>query len=414
MAALGFASGLPYAIANETSTAMLAEMKIDRSTVGLLGAIGTLYAFKFLWSPIVDARAVPGLGHLGRRRSWLFLTQLLLVVLLVGLAFAAPSGKGSPLTMFAIVLVAVAFISATQDIVVNAWTVDTFARRELGIGSAMSVGGYRVALLVGAAVAMQLAALVGWRGAFVALAAMMGVGLCATLLAREPSESMAEPVGFLASLGAPINELVVRLGTGLLVVAGMVLLFRLPDQLGNAMQKLLLLETLEYEKTQYGYVRNGIGLAATILGSLIGGAVVARFGIVRALVAGALLQAASNLGFAWLATAVVPLGGTPQPWLSQSILQLLAVTSFENLCAGFVSTAFVAWLMSLCNRRFAATQYAILSGAMAFTGGIATGLSGFLAEATSWTTFFTWTAIAGIPSLALAMLAGRVTVRSET
>lgn len=412
MAALGFASGLPYAIANETSTVLLAELRIERSTIGLLGAIGTLYSFKFLWSPLVDAGPVPGLAALGRRRSWLLALQVPLAILIGSLAFVAPTSAAAPLAGFAAMLVVIAFLSATLDIVVNAWTVDRFPPRELGIGSSMSVGGYRIALLVGGAAAMQCAATFGWSAAFIAMAACLGVGIVATLLAEEPEGEPTTHANYAASLVSPIVELVGRLGPGLLLVAAMVLLFRLPDQLGAVMQKSLLLDTLGYEKAQYGIIRNGVGLAATIVGSLLGGALVARFGIIRALVGGAVLQAVSNLGFAWIAVTIEPLGGVAQPWTSWPAIALLCVGCVENLCGGAVATVFVAWLMSLCDRRHAATQYAILSGAMAFTGGIASGASGFIAERTTWPAFFCWTAVAGIPGIALAAAAAFVRRRA--
>lgn len=408
MAALGFASGLPYAVANETSTVLLAELSIKPATIGMLGAIASLYSFKFLWSPLVDARPFPGLGFLGHRRSWLLATQVSLAVLIASLGPLAPNAKDAPLAAFAAMLVAVAFVSATLDIVVSAWTVESFPRRELGIGSSMSVAGYRIALLVGGAAAMQCAALIGWSWAFVGLGVTMGVGTLATLMSREPAIDRPERESYSMALVAPFRDLISRLGPALLLAAAMVLLFRLPDQLGATMQKSLLLDTLGYEKAQYGYVRNGFGLAATLIGSLAGGACVARFGLVRTLVLAAVLQATSNLGFAWLAGAVTPLGGAVQPWGSAPILSLLAVGSFENLCGGAVATAFVAWLMSLCDRRYAATQYAILSGAMAFTGGIASAISGHLVERMSWPAFFALTALVGVPGVGLALLTGRV------
>lgn len=414
MAALGFASGLPFAVANETASSLLAAIKVNRETIGLLGAIGTLYAFKFLWSPLVDARPVPGLARLGRRRSWLVATQGTLLVLIATLALAAPEAAAAPLMPFAAILVAIALVSATQDLVVNAWTVETFPRRELGVGSAASVTGYRVALVLGGAVALQIAASIGWNAAFAALAAGMGVGLAAALASREPaaSEEVSRPT-IVEAFVRPVGDLLGRAGVAIPIVAAMVLLFRLPDQLGSQMQKSLLLETLEYPLGQYGVVRNGIGLGATILGSFIGGGLVVRSGLATALVVGAVLQAASNLGFAWLAGAVAPMGGDPQSWLSPPILALLAAACFENLCGGLVATAFVAWLMSLCARRHAAAQYAILSGGMAFTGGIAVGISGYLAARTSWPAFFAISALAGIPGILLAILAGRVRIRSD-
>jgi PAT family beta-lactamase induction signal transducer AmpG len=414
MAALGFASGLPFAVANETASALLAALKVDRETIGLLGAIGTLYALKFLWSPLVDARPMPGLARLGRRRSWLVATQGSLIALIAVLAFAAPQAATAPLLPFAGLLVAIALVSATQDLVVNAWTVETFPRRELGVGSATSVTGYRIALVFGGAVALQVAASIGWNAAFAVLASGMGVGLAAALASREPSASTAElPPTLAQAFVVPVRDLARRAGATIPLVAAMVLLFRLPDQLGGQMQKSLLLETLEYPLGQYGIVRNGIGLGATILGSFIGGGLVISVGLARALLVGAVLQAASNLGFAWLAGAVAPMGGEVQSWLSPSILALLAAACFENLCGGLVATVFVAWLMSLCARRHAAAQYAILSGGMAFTGGIAVGLSGYLAARCSWPAFFVLSALAGIPGILLALLAARIAIRSD-
>jgi PAT family beta-lactamase induction signal transducer AmpG len=413
MSALGFASGLPYAIANETSSALLAELKIDRSTIGLLGAIGVIYSFKFLWSPLIDARAAHGLERLGRRRSWLLVTQLPLAALIACLGIVAPSTATSPLTLFAALLVAIAFLSATLDIVVNAWTIDSFSTPELGIGSSMSVTGYRIALLAGGTAALHLATSFGWPFAFMAMGVAMAIGVAATILSREPNVEVGPSTGGMQSLLEPLRELFVRLGTGSIIVAAMVLLFRLPDQLGGVMQKSLLLDTLGYDRVQYGYVRNGIGLAATIVGSLAGGAIVARFGIFRTLLLAAVLQAASNLGFAWIAVAIQPLGKEVVPWLSQPILALFAVSGFENICGGAVATAFVAWLMSLCDRRHAATQYAILSGAMAFAGGIATGTSGYIANGLGWPAFFAFTAAAGIPGIAIAAATRYVRTRES-
>ncbi|MFO0827441.1 MAG: MFS transporter [Phycisphaerales bacterium] len=404
MSALGFASGLPFAIANETSGVLLAEMKIDRTTIGTLGAIGSIYAFKFVWSPLVDAVPVPGLSWLGRRRSWLVATQVPMIAAIAMLAVTMPGSVDASLRGFLAVLIVLAILSATQDIVVNAWTVDAFPRREVGIGSAMSVAGYRVALLAGGAAAPVIAAWAGWSVAFVSMAALLGVGLVTTLLAPEPLVAERSPRGG-DSLFEPAGELFHRLGAWFFGVVLLVLLLRLPDQLGNAMQKPLLLDTLGYAKEQYGVLRNGVGLFATLAGSFLGGIAVARFGMFATLVVGAILAALSNLGFAWLAVSVAPMGGTPQPWTAAPMMRLLAVGAFENLTGGMVATAFVAWLMSLCARRHAATQYAILSGAMAFSGGVASWASGHLSKAMSWPQFFVVTAVAGIPGLLLVPFA---------
>jgi PAT family beta-lactamase induction signal transducer AmpG len=409
MAGLGFASGLPFAIINETSTARLAQLGVDRTTIGLLGAISSVYAFKFLWAGFVDARSVPWLAAFGRRRSWLIATNAVLVVLIALLAFFVPATKTDALMPFAAMLVAMSVLSATFDLAVNAWTIERFPRRELGVGSSLSVTGYRIALLVGGLVALSVATRFGWPQAFLVLAAMQSIGLVALLVDRDRGaggDRTAESTpGLVEAFRAPIVDLVGRLGVGILLIVALVLVFRLPDQLATPMQKPLLLDTLGYEPEQFGVLRNGIGLAATILGSLAGGALVVRFGLVRAMLVACLAQAASNLGFAWIAVAVEPLGGVAQPWTSWPVVALGLVSILESGCGGLVGTVFVAFLMALCDRRFAALQYALLTSLMALSGGVASAASGFLAGA--WPAFFIGTALAGLPGLVLAALAGR-------
>jgi len=415
MAALGFASGLPYSITNETASVRLAELKIDPATIGLIGAIAGVYSLKFLWAAIVDARPVPGLASFGRRRSWLLATQIPLIIAIAALAWLMPPEKDSPLLPMAITLFAIGALSATQDIVVGAWTVDAFPKRELGIGSAMTVAGYRIALLVGGLFALSIAKRLGWPAAFLALAAMMSIGMVVTLFSREPAVETPPPQPLMRAFRAPIIDLARRIGFGLVIVTLFVLVYRLPDQLGNPMQKSLLLDTLGYEKEQYGVFRNAVGLGAMLLGAFLGGGFVARFGLLRTLLIGAMLQALSNLGFAWLAQVVVPLHGNVQPWLSWPMQALTLVSGIENLCGGFVGTAFVAYLATLCTPRYAATQYALLTGVMAFAGAIASERSGHLANfLNDWPAYFAWTAVAGVPGAVLVYSAVRCLTRDSS
>jgi len=413
MASLGFASGLPYAVANETSGLLLADLKVDRTAIGLLGAIAGIYSFKFLWSPLVDARPVPGLGFLGLRRSWLVATQLPLVLLVALLGTLAPAGAEAGTLAFGMAIALLTFLSATQDITVNAWTIDSFPRRELGIGTAASVAGYRVALLAGGSLAPIVAGLAGWNAAFLFLAGLMAVGLVTSLAAREPDLDGDRPASApgLAALAEPVREFLAFAGRRLVPVALFVLLFRLPDQLANAMQKPFLLEELGYSKEQYGVIRNALGIGATLVGAAIGGGLVARFGLVRALLACGVAQAASNLGFVWLATGEGA-GGQALPWSSPAMVSLGAVALVESLSGGMVATAFVAWLMSLCSRRFAATQYALLTGLVAVSQSIASGISGPLSKDLGWLAFFLATVAVAAPGLALIRPAARA-VRPE-
>lgn len=409
MMALGFSSGLPFAVTGETAGILLVERSVDVQTIGAVGGIASIYAFKFLWSPVVDVIPVPGLAWLGRRRSWLLATQLPLMVGIALLAAVLPSGPAAPLHMFIMLLLGIAVLSATQDIVVNAWTVDAFPRRDVGIGSAMSVAGYRVALLAGGTLAPFVAVFAGWPAAFLSMAALMATGLVAAIIAAEPApqaapdETRSRFVG--EGLILPVREIASRLRGWFILVIVLAVAVRLPDQLASSMQKPLLLASIQYEMAQYGVVRNGLGLVATLLGSLFGGIGVARLGLLPTLIIGVVAAALSNLGFAWMAIGVAPLAKEIQPWFSQPMFALVAVGTLENFSAGLAATAFVAWLMSLCARRYAATQYAILSGAMAFSGGIASWASGYLAKAMSWPAFFTLTALAGVPALLLLPIA---------
>jgi PAT family beta-lactamase induction signal transducer AmpG len=405
MVTLGFASGLPNTIATETASAYLAKVGFDTATIGWIGAISSIYAYKFLWAPFVDARPLPGLTNLGRRRSWLLALQCALALGIASLAIVLPASHEERVGGFASILILVAFLSATLDIVVSAWTVNAFPGRALGVGGSLSVIGYRAAMLAAGAIGLQLAGLAGWRWAFVGLGLVMAVTALAPVLSPEPSANRAEPVSYARSLIEPVLELWKRLGLALLLVVAITFLFRLPDQLTRSMQQPFLLSHLQFELTQFGWVRQGAGIPATLAGAILGGAAIVRFGMFRTLVVAGVLQALSNLGFAWLGLAIAPLDGSHQPWLSTPILSMLAVGTFENLCGGAVATVFVAWLMSLCDQRHAATQYAILSGGMAFTGGLASGLSGYLAASMTWPAFFAVTALAGIPGIALALAA---------
>lgn len=405
MAALGFAAGLPYTVVTETSGALLAELRIDRTSIGLLGAVGSVYAFKFLWSPLVDSRAIPFLR--GRRRPWLLLTQGAIVPLIVACAFTAPSSASASLAAFVWPLFLMACLSATQELVTTGWTVDAFRGREIGLGSSLYVAGYRVALVAAGTAALAIADRWGWTAAFVAMAALMAIGPIVALVAREPHrEAATEPGSVLETFIAPLSELLRRLGPAAIVVFAFTLVFRLPDQLGMQMQKPFLLDTLGFNLTQYGVVRNGIGLAATIVGSLVGGALAVRFGMMRALVIAGILQALSNLGFAWMAEAIPPLDKTVQPWLSAPVLSLVVVSSVESGCGGLVAAAFVAWLMSLCSPRFGASQYALLTAGFSLAAAIASAVSGYLAQ--EWTPFFVMTAVAAVPGLLLLPFAVRV------
>lgn len=430
MLALGFASGLPNTVVTETAGLWLAALKAPPATLGFLGAVGGIYSFKFLWAPLVDARAVPGAAFLGRRRSWLLAAQLACMAGIAAMALAGPEDADSSLRPMAAALLATAFVSATLDVVVNAWTVDAFPRKALGIGSAMSVTGYRMAMLAAGAAAPFVAVHAGWRAATAAMALFLLPSLAAALLSREPPGSPPPRRGLRESLAEPALELWRRIARGAgggagsdaaaapearrRVIAGLafVALFRLPDQLAAAMQKSLILTTLQYSPDQYAVLRNGVGLAATLAGAALGGAAVLRLGRGRALLLAGILQALSNGGFMLLAQ--LPHGdGVARPWSSMDMVSLGAVATVENLCGGLVATVFVAYLMSLCSHAWSAAQYAILTGVMAAAGAIASAASGPLAERLGWTVFYGLTIAASVPGLLLIPAAAALVAPSS-
>jgi len=226
---------------------------------------------------------------------------------------------------------------------------------------------------------------------------------CAPLLVfavNEPHrDGASSSEGALRAFVEPARELLGRLGGAAILLFVFIVVFRLPDQLATPMQKPLLLDTLEYDLEQFGIARNGIGLFATIAGSLAGGVLVVRIGLVRSLVVAGILQAVSNLGFAWIASAVQPVGHQYLAWMSFPMLALFGVSAIESACGGLVGTVFVAWLMSLCAPRFGASQFALLTAGFALANGLASAVSGFIAD--DWKTYFVITAVAGAPGLLL-------------
>ena len=381
---LGFASGLPAPLLADTLKAWLTDVGTGITEIGLVGLLVTLpFWAKFAWAPLMDRYVPP---FLGRRRGWLLVTQVLLVGALGVLALTDPSAS---LTRVAVAAGVVAFLSASQDIVADAYRADVLPPDERGAGSAVFVSGYRVAMIVGGAGALLLVGRHGlsWHATYGILALLLTVGIAATLAApetagtgeRAPSlaDAMVQPlVGFFAT---PQGRLT------LLVAA----LFKLPDALAGAVTVPFLLRDLGFDKVVVGEIRQAFGFGLTIVGALAGGWVVARAGIVRSLWVFGVLQAVSNLGFLVLAR-VGPDRDT-----------LVGVVAVESLCGGLTTAGFLAFLISRCDPRHSATQFALLTSLMVAAGGAASAASGYLQERLGWEQYFLATVTAGIPGMAL-------------
>ncbi|MFO0784576.1 MAG: MFS transporter [Phycisphaerales bacterium] len=401
LAALGFAGGLPNLVATSVAPLWCADVKWGVDWVGLLALLQLPYALKVLWAPVVDRMRLPVLGRLGQRRSWLAASAVCMSVLLAVAAAVGP-GDGSDAAhslLFAVVLTCMVAFSATYDIVADAYRAESLAPTQLGAGAGVFVSGYRVAFVVVGAGILVLADHLGWN-----LALACAVPLCAAVLvavwrAAEPVRAAPVGGGVAEEFAAPVRVFVQQWGARILLLLAFVLLFRLPDQLANAMTAPLLRNGLNYSVSDIGWTRQALGFACTIAGALAGGWLVARWGIMRSLWVFAVLQAASNAGFLLLAWAY---GATVADSQAHgAVWALVPVIAVENVAGGMVAAGFVAYLMSVCSRAHVATQYALLTAIMAAGGALAGSVSGLLARQLDFTAFFAVSVAAGLPGIAL-------------
>jgi len=388
---LGFSSGLPLALTGGTLQAWMTVEGVDLATIGIFTLVGVPYTWKFLWSPLMDRYVPP---FLGRRRGWLVLTQLALAALIAGMAVASPR---QDLAWIALLAVLVAFTSASQDIVVDAYRADIARPAQRGLAAAFTVVGYRVAMLTSGAAALVLVAgsgfvpALGWRNTYLVMAGLMAAGALVTLWGPEPEADVPVPRTLEEAFWAPLREFFSRPGAWVLLA--LVVLYKLGDAFAGSLTTAFLLRGAGFPLDVVGYVNKGMGLAATIFGALFGGALMVRLGLYRALMTFGVLQALSNLGFMALAAA-----GKSYP------LMLFAV-GFENLTGGMGTAAFVALMMALCDRRFTATQYALISALSAFGRVYVGPAAGFATDpkhlGLTWATFFLSTFVVALPGLLL-------------
>lgn len=380
---LGFASGLPLALTSGTLQAWATVENVSLRDIGFLTLVGSAYTLKFLWAPLIDRYAPP---ILGRRRGWMLLTQLLLAVAIMGMGLLSPSSALLPLALLA---VGVALLSASQDIAFDAYCTDVLRKEERGAGAAVKVLGYRLAMLTSGGLALILAdSWLGWGHTYVLMGALMGALALATLWAPEPEVPAAAPRSLALAVAEPFREFFGRPGAvGLLLL---IVLYKLGDAFAGALSTTFLIRAAGFSATEVGTVNKVLGLAATIFGALAGGALMARWGLYRALMIFGLLQAVSNLGY-WLIS------------VSPGNLWLMAgAVGIENLCGGLGTAAFVGLLMALCRQQFSATQFALLSALSAVGRTYLAGpLTPWLVEGLGWPGFFMLTVAIALPGLFL-------------
>ena len=381
---LGFSSGLPLALTSGTLQAWLTVAGIDIRTIGIFALVGLPYTFKFLWSPLMD-RFVP--PWLGRRRGWMIISQFCLMVAIGAIAAISPNELVWLLGMLAFM---VAFLSASQDIAFDAYRADILRPSERGLGAALSVFGYRVAMLVSGALALITAERIGWQGTYLVMAVLMTVGMVTTFLSPEPEGVAETPKTVTSAIVDPLREFLARRAALSLLL--LIVLYKLGDAFAGTLTTAFLIRGLGFSVSEVGVINKGLGLIALLLGALSGGALMVRLRMYQSLLWFGLLQAITNLGF--MALAVV----------GKDYLGMALVVALENFAGGMGTAAFVALLMALCDHRFTATQFALLS-ALAAIGRVLVGpASGYLVEAIGWTDFFLLTFFSALPGLGLLWL----------
>lgn len=419
---LGFSAGLPLLLVLGTLSFRLREAGLDRTTIGYLSWVGLAYGFKWCWAPLVDRLPIPGLTRwMGRRRSWLLVSQLCIVAALCGMALADPRSQLDVVVWCAL---AVAFASATQDIALDAFRIESADARRQGALAATYQTGYRLAMIWAGAGVLWLAARAevapavaavtqaaaapgalyqqaAWTTAYLVMAASMAVGVVTVLFSREPARVELPPARNLAewlrgALVEPFADFLRRHRGHALLILLLIGIYRISDVVMGIMANPFYVD-MGYTKDEVAAVTKVYGVIMTLVGAFIGGALSLRLGVMRVLMLGAVLSAASNLLFAWLAGH------------GHDVQALVMVISADNLSAGVASAAFIAYLSSLTNVSYSATQYALFSSMMLLAPKWLAGYSGAFVDAFDYPTFFLATAALGLPVLLVIALASRFT-----
>jgi len=418
IALLGFSAGLPFLLVFSTLTAWLRDVGVERTTIGFFAWVGITYSIKVFWSPVVDRVRLPILRRIGQRRSWILLGQVGIATGLVLMSLVNPLDS---LMVVAIAALLVAFSSATQDVALDAFRIESAAIELQGAMSAAYIFGYRLALLMAGAGALYIAEFSNWALAYLCMAGLMLVGVVAIIWADEPERAslkerneielelvdkiMGRPMNMASrshwqrwlygAVICPLLEFFQRNGKFALLILTFIAVFRLSDITMGVMANPFYLD-LGYSKADVASVAKVFGFFMTIFGSALCGIMVVKIGIMRPLLIGAIMIASTNLLFAGLAYV----GGEETP----ALWYLAVVISLDNLSGGIASTAFVAYLSSLANRNYTATQYALFSSLMTLPGKFISGFSGMVVDSFGYIEFFLISAAVGIPAILLVLL----------
>lgn len=421
---LGFSAGLPFLLVFSTLSAWLTDEKISRSMIGLFSWVGITYSIKFFWAPVVDRARLPVLTRLlGQRRSWMIFAQLGIAIGLLGMSFANPSTDLVFIAWFALL---VAFSSATQDITIDAYRIEALDTRRQAAMAATYILGYRIALLVAGAGAFYLAEYLSWSMAYMAMAALMSVGLVTAIIISEPSHETSQAdimleqrvmdfmanshhwpqrarnamAWFIGAVVCPFVDFFKRNGVLALVILLFVGVFRLSDITMGVMANPFYLD-MGFSKPVIANIAKVFGFFMTIAGAALGGLLVVRYGLFRPLLLGAVMVALTNLLFAYMAT------GGPDVTL------LTLVISADNLSGGLSNAVFIAYLSSLTNKHYTATQYALFSSLMTLPGKFIGGFSGFIVDGYGYVDFFIYASLMGLPAIVLVLYLMKQDLQSQ-
>ena len=413
MAFLGFSSGLPFLLVFSTLTAWLRDNNVSHSEIGFFAWVGITYSIKVLWAPVIDRLSVPALSRLGKRRSWMLAGQMGIFAGLIAMSAIGPNN----LVLLSLAALAVAFSSSTQDIAIDAYRIEAVIEEYQGAMSASYIFGYRVGLLAAGAGALYTAQFFGWVPAYQTMALLVGVGMITVLIIVEPDHTLAKnsaaneqrvidflvrsrhqpewsrrlQAWFIGAVVCPFVEFFERNGRFAIVVLMFIGVFRLSDIAMGIMANPFYLD-MGYTKAEIASVAKIFGFFMSIAGSAICGVLVVKWGIMKPLLVGAIAVAVTNLLFAVLST------------LKPEVTWLAVVISADNISGGFAATSFVAYLSSLTNRAYTATQYALFSSLMTLPGKFISGFSGLIVDGYGYIYFFVFAAAIGIPAILLVLV----------
>lgn len=391
---LGFSSGLPFSLTSSTLQAWLTTAGVKLVDIGLFSLVGIPYLYKFIWSPLMDRYVPPWLG---RRRGWMIISQIALIVTIFAMAVV---GVHSSLYLLAALALVTAFCSASQDIAIDAYRTDLLTPDERGLGSAVFIGGWRIGALLSGGLALILANYIGWRSTYFVMAACLLIGFVASLKGPAPKLEQSAPVSLYQAVVMPFKEFLTRPYSIALLI--FILLYKISDAFAFSLMSTFLLRHMHFDLVTVGSVFKIFGVVAILLGTILGGVLIPYLKLFRSLLLFGFLQCISNLMFFWLSVA------------GKHYLLLVSAVVLDNLAGGMSTAAFLAFLMSLCNHQYTATQFALLS-ALSAVGRVLLGpVAAIFVLHYGWSEFFIWSFIFGLPALVLLLALRKVVHQGDT